>query len=594
MNRHEETSTHDVLIPVAERLQRLTEASRRLGRRQHVHILGAGVAGLTAALELRARGHRATIYEASNRIGGRIFTQRLGPKPEPGGADTRPFVELGAMRVPDQHDYTFHYATGMLGLERRLFLNSDRCGNAFYDLCGSRQPARRFAELIGCYDLTRQERELVEAGGPGPLFGRIIEIEMARLDADDPGWQSKMLRGEIRGAALTRVDRISTGQALEEHVADPASPLSAGGLRLLADAGHLADYFDRALLLFVRDQLTNRGPLWELYKEEGGTVRGGMDLLTVGLAAAVGHENIHLGRAVDSLAIQGRHWQVTFDQGPPLLRRDRNEQLLCTLPYAVLRHLRLRGLGAEKRAAIQHLDYIHSVKVGLSCRERFWQHGGRARAIFGGRTIFDKAEGQMIRQTYYPNDHNDRSPCRSDVETVDDAASSTFHTAPLANGAAAGASESERSEPPGEPEAWGPGVLLGSYVVGASARALAAHPDPVGKTIEDIRRVHPEIDRFVQRERSVAWYWNEKPHAGGAFVLPVPGDVSRYFRNGLDPEGDVFFAGEHLSPAAGWIQGSISSALFAVEQQLRKAASMTADEELRPVSGADLDGTDGE
>ncbi len=580
MTRYEEANTHDVLIPIADRLQRIRDVSRRLGRRQHVHILGAGVAGLTAALELQARGHRATIYEASNRIGGRILTQRLGPRPAQGEADTRPFVELGAMRVPDQHDYTFHYATGMLGLQRRLFLNNDRCGNAFYDLCGSQRPARRFAELVSCYNLTLPERELVERGGPGPLFGRIIQIEMRKLDADDPSWRDKMLQGQIRGAALERVDRISTGRALEEHVGDPSSPLSTGGLRLLADAGHLADYFDRALLLFIRDQLTNRGPLWELYKEEEGSARGGMDLLTTGLAAAVGHENIHLSCPVDSLTIEGRRWQVTFEKRPPLLRRNRDEQLLCTLPYAVLRHLRLRGLGAQKQAAIQHLDYVHSVKVGLTCRERFWQHGGKQRAIFGGRTIFDTAEGQMSRQTYYPNDHNDRSPCADRDGSVEEAVSSTLYTAPhaMADGGPEGAQSDERAESLGDSQVWGPGVLLASYVVGASARALAAHPDPIGKTIEDLRRVHPEIDRFVQRERSVSWYWNEQPHARGAFVLPAPGDVSRFFQNGLEPEGDVFFAGEHLSPAAGWIQGSISSALFAVEQQLRNAASVTADE----------------
>lgn len=575
MSLDEEMTARDVLIPVADRLRRITEASRQLGRRQDVHILGAGVAGLTAALEVQARGHRATIYEASNRIGGRILTQRLGPKPADGEPDTRPFVELGAMRVPDQHDYTFHYAMGRLGLDRRLFLNTDRCRNGFYDLCGRQQPSRRFAELIGCYNLTRPERDLVTRGGPGPLFGRVIEIEVARLDADDPAWRRKLLRGEIRGAALERIDRISTGQALEAHVRDPDSPLSAGGLRLLADAGHLADYFDRALLLFVRDQLTNRGPLWELYKDEGDGARGGMDLLTTGLAAAVGHENIHLGCEVDSLAIERRRWQVTFKQRPPLTRSRPDQQLLCTLPYTVLRQLRLQGLSANKLAAIRHLDYVHSMKVGLACSERFWQRGGRGRAIFGGRTIYDTTEGQMSRQTYYPNDHNHRSPCPERPDQLAAATGFTLYTEPHVATGPESAMDEGRADHAGAPESWGPGVLLASYVVGASARALAAHRDPIGKTIDDLRRVHPEIGRFVQRERSVAWYWNRQPYAGGAFVLPVPGDVSRYFQNGLEPEGDVFFAGEHLSPAAGWIQGSISSALFAIEQQLRNAASVT-------------------
>jgi monoamine oxidase len=39
-------------------------------------IVGAGIAGLSAAFHLRRLGLRATIYEASNRVGGRVFSAR--------------------------------------------------------------------------------------------------------------------------------------------------------------------------------------------------------------------------------------------------------------------------------------------------------------------------------------------------------------------------------------------------------------------------------------------------------------------------------------------------------------------------------------
>lgn len=58
----------------------------------NIGIIGAGVAGLTAALELSLSGHNVTIYEASNRIGGRILTYH---------DLTRGYMtELGAMRLP--------------------------------------------------------------------------------------------------------------------------------------------------------------------------------------------------------------------------------------------------------------------------------------------------------------------------------------------------------------------------------------------------------------------------------------------------------------------------------------------------------------
>ncbi|WP_336662781.1 flavin monoamine oxidase family protein [Leucobacter sp. USHLN154] len=41
-------------------------------------IIGAGLAGLTASWELEKLGHRCTVLEAKNRVGGRTWSQRLG------------------------------------------------------------------------------------------------------------------------------------------------------------------------------------------------------------------------------------------------------------------------------------------------------------------------------------------------------------------------------------------------------------------------------------------------------------------------------------------------------------------------------------
>src|SRR5215216_2170403 len=51
-------------------------------------VLGAGVAGLAAAQELSQAGLRVIMIEARDRIGGRIFTQRVPGHPLP--------IELGA------------------------------------------------------------------------------------------------------------------------------------------------------------------------------------------------------------------------------------------------------------------------------------------------------------------------------------------------------------------------------------------------------------------------------------------------------------------------------------------------------------------
>ena len=59
-----------------------------------VAVIGAGSAGMTAARELLRCGFNVTIYEASDRIGGRLYTRPNPLSPQFSG------MEMGAMRMP--------------------------------------------------------------------------------------------------------------------------------------------------------------------------------------------------------------------------------------------------------------------------------------------------------------------------------------------------------------------------------------------------------------------------------------------------------------------------------------------------------------
>ena len=45
--------------------------------KKQIGIIGAGFAGLTTALELHESGYRATVLEARQRVGGRVWSIRL-------------------------------------------------------------------------------------------------------------------------------------------------------------------------------------------------------------------------------------------------------------------------------------------------------------------------------------------------------------------------------------------------------------------------------------------------------------------------------------------------------------------------------------
>ena len=69
---------------------------------KRVIVIGAGMAGLTAAYELQRAGHDVIVLEAQQRVGGRVYTMR---EPFTHGL----YAEVGAMRLPRTHHLTMAY-----------------------------------------------------------------------------------------------------------------------------------------------------------------------------------------------------------------------------------------------------------------------------------------------------------------------------------------------------------------------------------------------------------------------------------------------------------------------------------------------------
>lgn len=69
-----------------------------------VAIIGSGAAGIVAAHELLKLGLIPIIYEASYRMGGRLYTKYFAHQ------DENVFAELGAMRIPQSSKIFYHYA----------------------------------------------------------------------------------------------------------------------------------------------------------------------------------------------------------------------------------------------------------------------------------------------------------------------------------------------------------------------------------------------------------------------------------------------------------------------------------------------------
>ena len=122
------------------------------GRGRSVAVLGAGIAGLVAAYELRRAGYRVTLIEARDRIGGRAWTIRGNDKIvhsdrplQRAAFSAGQYFNAGPARIPSTHHAILGYAR-RLGVPLEVFVNSNQ--SAGWDFNGSVQPQRRMVNDV--------------------------------------------------------------------------------------------------------------------------------------------------------------------------------------------------------------------------------------------------------------------------------------------------------------------------------------------------------------------------------------------------------------------------------------------------------------
>ncbi len=330
------------------------------GPRQRVIVVGAGMAGLVAASALLRAGHDPLVLEATQRVGGRIFTMR---EPFTHGL----YAEAGAMRIPRAHRLTLAYAE-KFGLSTRDFAMNNPEG--WCHLFGHKH---RFREL-------EADPSLVGAHLPGSeramscnaMWERALRPFLDRIaTAGDDAWP------EI----VRAFDGYSTREFLEEK------GWSEAAIELFG-------------LLMNQESLMNMSFL-ELLREETGQcytnmvrIEGGMDQIPRGFLPELAGR-IRFGARMVALDQDENEVRVHC-QGAAGRRRLHADRAIVTVPFSVLRHVEvLKPLSLPKRRAIRQLHYDASAKIFIQCRRRFWEED---EGIVGGGTVTDLA----IRNIYYP------------------------------------------------------------------------------------------------------------------------------------------------------------------------------------------------
>ena len=352
-------------LSTAEYLNLIREGLRpKSAAPKKVIVVGAGMAGLTAAHELLRAGHDPILLEAQQRVGGRIQTLR-----EPFAEGL--YAETGAMRLPRSHKLTMAYVE-KLGLKTIPFT----IGNpkAYYHLHGVR---RRIAEWNATPDLMGFD---VTSGERGRTAAQMWEEALKPLAATlhekgEAGWE------EI----VARYDQYSTREFLELNA------WSEGMIEIFG-------------LLFDQEALMNSSFL-ELFREEHGNyygdllqIEGGMDTLPRALANAAPELRARIRFGAKMVALDQSPEGVTVHYHTAGGRfKESGDYAILTVPFPVLRHVEvLKPFSRAKQRAIRQLHYDASAKIVMQFRRRFWEED---EGIFGGGTITDLP----IRIVFYPD-----------------------------------------------------------------------------------------------------------------------------------------------------------------------------------------------
>ena len=329
-----------------------------------IAIVGAGIAGLSAAIALRDRGVASTVYEAQRRVGGRMHSETAFW----GNGQTS---EYGGELIDTDH-------TTMQALAKRYGLaltdvlaGVPRDAQQTIFQHGRYYPQKRlFADFRPVYRVLRDQ---LAAAGPVTTYFRST-AEGRTLDAMSlETWIERYVPGGIRSDVGTFI--------FLQYVAEYGiSARAQSSLNMIYWLGRQPQY-DAATGEFVA-----LGPSDERYHILGGNQR-----LPRAMAADLGNDALQLGYALESIARRsdGRI-TLTFrtDDGIVVETVDK---AIVTIPFSVLRGLDLLDAGFDERklAAIHRLGYGDHSKLIVQFDDRFWNRRGAWPGVGSGDVTYD-------------------------------------------------------------------------------------------------------------------------------------------------------------------------------------------------------------
>ena len=302
------------------------------GTSPKIVIVGAGLAGLTAAYHLKKAGYHATVYEASNRVGGRMYTVN-----DAVGKDI--WVNLGAEYINSDHE-------DMLALAEEFEI-------PLLDRFTSEEMALKNLYYFDGREIS--ETELAEALLP---IAERIAVDADRLDQD---WDTVSVELDALSIA-TYCDRLGISGWVRSFIETV----------MVAEMGLEPDEVTALNLIWLTptvDEEGNVAPTGD--SDERYLVQNGTQAITDAIAREV-QDQIETGMRLSSIRRRNDKFTLTFNY------RDIDADIvILAIPFSVLRQVHIElDLPSSLRQFIDQVGYANNVKVAVGFSQQPWREQG--------------------------------------------------------------------------------------------------------------------------------------------------------------------------------------------------------------------------
>ncbi|EZP75643.1 amine oxidase [Parageobacillus genomosp. 1] len=333
-------------------------------------IVGAGMAGLVAASLLKQAGHQVTILEASERVGGRIYTLRANFR-------DGQYLEAGAMRIPHTHLLTLEYIQ-KFRLPVNRFINTTP--NDIIYVRGIKTRLKIYEknpDILG-FPVAPHER--------GKTATELLQLAIKPVT--DFINQNPRRNWPL---VIKELDKYSMDAYLRYNPFGVR--LSPGAIDMIKVLLSLEGLVELSFLELLRELMILFTPNIRFYE-----ITGGNDQLPKAFVPQL-KENIMFGQKVRKIVQHNN--QVTIHSVHTKILEPfqiTGDLAIVTIPFSVLQFVEIEpydSFSYNKWKAIRELHYAGSTKTGIQFKSRFWEKEG----MYGGKTVSDLP----ITYTQYPS-----------------------------------------------------------------------------------------------------------------------------------------------------------------------------------------------